>query len=177
MGLVFTIEVWDEEFQIEITPEGDLEFVDYDIQYDLAAFEFGYPETKAMKLLTLWKKEPTLTIARKFPMTEEQKRNIRADWSNHVINQCQKSGHPWLGSDLSVIKRFLGGASTLDAVAHRAAYESAIGIWVDDEDDEENVTKWKVAYDAEVAWQVRRFIDVMTASKRGEKNPPLEATP
>lgn len=32
-------------------------------------------------------------------------------------------------------------------------------------------------YNAEVAWQLRRFIDVTEALERGEDWPPIEATP
>ena len=37
--------------------------------------------------------------------------------------------------------------------------------------------EWHQAYDAELAWQVRRFVDVMEAIGQGLPWPPLEATP
>ena len=39
---------------VEIDDDGGLVFVDYDIEYDIAAIEFGYQPTTAALLSHLW---------------------------------------------------------------------------------------------------------------------------
>jgi len=42
------------QFEHEITEDGDLLFLDYDIEYDIAMAEFGEPATDAMEVLSSW---------------------------------------------------------------------------------------------------------------------------
>ena len=58
------------------------------------------------------------------------------------------------------------------AAARTAAWAAAYNISSDTD-----YVEWQQARDAEVAWQVRRFVDVMEAVGQGLPWPPIEATP
>ena len=45
-----------------IYADGDIDFPDDDLTFDLAAQEFGYPETEVIKLYNKWKKDPIKVI-------------------------------------------------------------------------------------------------------------------
>lgn len=49
-------------FKHEITEDGELIFLDYDIEYDQAALEFGYSETPALVELRAWDRDPCCTL-------------------------------------------------------------------------------------------------------------------
>ena len=59
-----------------------------------------------------------------------------------------------------------------DAAAREAAEAAAYGVSSDRKSSE-----WERAYNAEVAWQVRRFVDVMEAVGQGFDPPDIGATP
>jgi hypothetical protein len=96
MSVIVTAQFGDQEFEVEIFHDGGLEFLDYDLAYDRAAFEFGYPVTNAIKLLNKWKSEPIDTIKRQFHSPGINMFNIldkvRDDWFEYVI-ELIKEGH------------------------------------------------------------------------------------
>ena len=69
-------------------------------------------------------------------------------------------------------REIMADATNLTSVVGRAAWIAGDGASENDDSPE-----FRAAYDAEVAWQLRRFIDVTEALERGEDWPPLEATP
>jgi len=91
MSLIFTASYWGDKFQVEVTHDGDLIFLDYNIVHDLAALEFGYPETSATKLLARWTDYPSKTIAETFELTGEQRRGLASDYSDHIVESTKRS--------------------------------------------------------------------------------------
>ena len=170
MSLVFTASYWGDKFQVEVTHDGDLIFLDYNIVHDLAALEFGYPETSATKLLKRWTDYPSKTIAETFELTGEQRRGLASDYSDHIVESTKRSERT--GVHPEAAREIMADATNLTSVVGRAAWIAGDGASENDDSPE-----FRAAYDAEVAWQFQRFIDVTEALERGEDWPPLEATP
>ena len=170
MSMVFTASYWGDEFQVEVTHDGDLVFLDYNIEHDEACLEFGYPRTSATILLERWRDNPSQTIAEKFELTGEQRRGFARDCWTHIVESAKKPA--WTGMLPEAARELMNEAPNFTSVVGRAAWIAGDGASENDDSPE-----FRAAYDAEVAWQLRRFIDVMEALERGENWPSLEATP
>jgi hypothetical protein len=170
MGLTFTANYWGDKFQVEVTRDGDLVFLDYDVEYDEACLEFSYPATSATKLLGRWRDNPSQTIVEKFELVHEQRERFTRDCWTHIVESTKDPA--WTGLLPEAAREILAEAPNLTTVVGRAAWIAGDGASENDDSQE-----FMAAYSAEVAWQLRRFIDVMEALERGEDWPPLEATP
>ena len=84
MSTFLTIEWQRQRFDIKIDDDLDINFLDYDIQYDQAAYEFGYSRTPAIDLLERWGKNPVEMIIRYFGLSRNQVVLLAADWAEHV---------------------------------------------------------------------------------------------
>jgi hypothetical protein len=62
MSLIFEITLNGEPHEIEVTRDGELIFLDYDIKYDEACLEFQYPDTEATRLQFAWRAAPVETL-------------------------------------------------------------------------------------------------------------------
>ena len=176
MSLTFTAEYLGENFLVEVTHDGELLFLDHDIAYDETIAALGGKESAAVRLLDRWNEEATYTIGRKFILTIDQITGLKSDWAKHIIEKSIKSGSGECGTDPKALELVLTGNITLAQISSRAAMEAGNSVlqgWSVIEDSE----NWKITYDLEKSWQLRRFIDVMEALERGEDWPPLEATP
>lgn len=80
-------------FEVEISHDGSLEFLDYDIEYDQAAAEFGYPVTVAMKLLEAWNLDPVEVIVKRMDMPIRYIAHLAMDWAEHVSDAYAVYGY------------------------------------------------------------------------------------
>jgi hypothetical protein len=133
--------------------------------------EFGYPETSATKLLKRWKNHPSKTIAETFELTGEQRKGFARDYSDHIVESTKRS--EWAGVHPEAAREIMADAPNFTSAVGRAAWIAGDGANSGDDSSPE----FYAAYDTEVAWQLRRFIDVTEALERGEDWPPTEATP
>jgi hypothetical protein len=88
MSVVFEVTLDDQPVQLEITHEGELIFLDYNITHDLAALEFGYPKTSAVFLYERWNAYPLDALLRDISRRSIHNQTIAllaADWAEHVL--------------------------------------------------------------------------------------------
>jgi hypothetical protein len=85
MSTDITIEYGEEIFNIEIDDDFNMIFLDYNIVHDMAALEFGYPDTPALKLLQRWKSYPIDIVIDNVGLSKNQLVLIAADWAEHVF--------------------------------------------------------------------------------------------
>jgi hypothetical protein len=74
-----------ETFEVEITHDGELIFLDYNITHDLAALEFDYPDTDATKFYAKWQLHPVSAICYNLSLDKDTLRSLAADWAEHVL--------------------------------------------------------------------------------------------
>jgi hypothetical protein len=67
MSIVFEIKLDGEHRQGEVTRDGELFFLDYDINFDIAAQEFGYKMTEAAWLYQRWQADLLNALLHKIP--------------------------------------------------------------------------------------------------------------
>lgn len=94
-----------------------------------------------------------------------------AAWASAAAARAA-SAAAWAASAASVKAASAADASWAASQAEKAAAKAAAHNVSADEDSEE----WQQAYDAEVAWQVRRFVDCMEAVGQDLPWPNLKAT-
>jgi hypothetical protein len=98
MSIVFEVTLDDQPVQLEITRDGELIFLDYNITHDLAALEFGYPDTDATELYAEWQESPVGAICYNLGLDEDTLGSLAADWAEHVLpifeNTHQKDKRP-----------------------------------------------------------------------------------
>jgi hypothetical protein len=85
MSIVFEVTLDDQPVQLEITRDGELIFLDYNITHDLAALEFGYPDTDATKFYAKWQERPVGAICYNLGLDKDTLRSLAADWAEHVL--------------------------------------------------------------------------------------------
>jgi hypothetical protein len=85
MSTDITIEYNEETFNIEIDDGLNMIFLDYNIIHDMAALEFGYPDTPALKLLQDWKSHPIDVVIDNLGLSKNQLVLLAADWAEHVF--------------------------------------------------------------------------------------------
>ena len=67
MSIVFEIKLDGEHRQVEVTRDGELFFLDYDINFDIAAQEFGYKMTEAAWLHQRWQADLSTRAGKPHP--------------------------------------------------------------------------------------------------------------
>jgi hypothetical protein len=85
MSIFVSITWQGEKFEIEIDDDLDMNFLNYDIQYDRAAEEFGYGSTPALSLLKNWKNVPIELIIEEFGLPRDCVTLLAADWAERVF--------------------------------------------------------------------------------------------
>jgi len=85
MSAKFNVTYGIKEFQIEITREGNLSFLDYDIEYDLALREFGEEKTAAVRLVDKLDEEPIYFITTYLNIPHRNMIYLAADWAERVL--------------------------------------------------------------------------------------------
>jgi hypothetical protein len=96
MSIVFEVTLDDQPVQLEITRDGELIFLDYNITHDLAALEFGYPDTDATKLYAEWQRDPSSTLIRTLARDDvdnETMVSLAIEFAEHVL-PIYKRWHP-----------------------------------------------------------------------------------
>lgn len=92
MPLYFSVPAQGGEFDIEITDDGALVFLDYDIEADVIAAELGDEESVPFKLLRNWQESPTLVLLRLYSSSNNASRYTIA-----------KIGDQWLFDALDLL--------------------------------------------------------------------------
>ena len=82
-----------ETFEVEISHDGSLEFLNYNIRHDQAAAEFGYPVTVAIELLDAWKRDATKVISRHGSISMKHLALLALDWAEHVADAYKVYGY------------------------------------------------------------------------------------
>jgi len=85
MSVQFTVSYKGEKFEVEITREGDLIFIDYDIEYDLTMDEFGEPPTVAATMMKKWREKPCQIICENIGLLRGNLARLAVDWAEHVL--------------------------------------------------------------------------------------------
>lgn len=72
---------------VEITRDGEIRFLNYDIEYDLAMVEFGEPTTPAVNFFTEWRKNRAYTILKSTNLLTDKNSRMMllADFADHVL--------------------------------------------------------------------------------------------
>lgn len=235
-----------EDLQVEVHDDMSLDFLDYDLECDEAALEFGYPETHALELAHHWVENPVnVAIRYMIPYDDTHIKGLTLDFAEHVLVKCgadikqrallvklikvgrkfqsgggrlqpelldavqtakeavNKAYHEWcerrwpLESDCAA-QAIRDALRVVECEEHRtsemyyavimaenariaiAYHQSKTRIYPDGDLTKpehiplDQVDEFKYG---EMRWQIRRFIDVMSAHQAGEDWPPLAATP
>lgn len=106
--------VWNEDLEkylVEITRDGELLFLDYDIEYDLSMSEFGEPKSQAVTLFEHWKQNEIRFIARYLRIPNDRSVLIAMDWGEHVLPIFKKTfprdQRPW--NVIRIAREFVSG--------------------------------------------------------------------
>lgn len=228
MSTIFTARYLFDDFEVEITREGNLLFLDYDVQYDVVMAEFGEPETVAVMLLEEWKDDPLDVICRRLGLEKQPLIYLAADWAEHVLPEFQdydkddkrpeeaikiarkcaeEIGTPEEGKAIAATEAAhnarMAAENARDWASRSAAASAATSafwaakaaaeifyskpqsiVYVSDAARaaqraaaRAHAGRREAARLAELAWQIRRFVDCMEAVQSGKPWPPLGATP
>lgn len=79
-----------DNFLVRIHRDGAIEFLDHDIEYDLAMVEFGEPETYAIEVKHQWEEDPVWFFVRNFETTKEHLLLLSIDFSEHAATKLKK---------------------------------------------------------------------------------------
>lgn len=86
MSFVTTAEYADESLKIEITRNGEIIFLDRDIEYELAMVEFGEHKTQAVMLFEKWRDGDIYVITENLPEIKKELITLfAADCAEHVV--------------------------------------------------------------------------------------------
>lgn len=180
MGSVHTATFEGKSFEAEIIPDGDLVFVDGDIEYEIAFVAMGGDETPATKLLKAWRKDPIDVICNNLGLEDDTLRLLAADWAEHVLpifeHKYPEDHQPRLAieatrdfvagkitaAQLGKAREAAGAAAAARAAAAGAAYRARQAA---------------TAPAREQTWQVRHFVHVMERLQAGKIWPKIEETP
>lgn len=205
MSVIVTAIYGDKSFQLQITRDGSLIFLDHDIEYDIAMVEFGEPSTTAIELMNNWKQEPYEIICKNIVLNERILILLIIDWAKHVlpIFEIEQPMDKRPKNAIVIASEYIKGKIKLHNIiearlnvwisvkttryAARCAAEAIYKVLKTIEAAEESATfTTEVATSAareaanarreEAFWQIRRFIDVMKALQIGKPWPPLGAT-
>ena len=159
-----TIPIYKSKYSLISSPYRVLDIVRIVAANGLPIVEFGLANNYLSLLNELLVLEQSIS---KFASKHWQDRDIST--SLYAIAEVADTSQPvWIcnnPADSDIVGDFLFASDTAArSVGFRASSDN-------------ESTKWKRAYKKEVAWQVRRFVDVMEAIGQGLPWPPLEATP
>jgi hypothetical protein len=82
-----------ETFEVEISHDGSLEFLNYNITHDQAALEFGYPVTVAINLLEAWNDDALFVICVLTQIPINYIARLALDWAEHVADAYTAYGY------------------------------------------------------------------------------------
>ena len=165
-------------FKVEILDDGQMVILDYDIEYDQAALEFGYPETAATLLLKKWLDSPASVMWGHMDLPDEILISLAEDYADHVahITRAYQKG---LLPQESNFAHAAGMAEDAEAIANRArmgkeppgyamevvarASANAVGFCAQTDLSTANYNqeRFNAARKAEQDWQRRHFVEVM----------------
>lgn len=91
MSAVFIADSFGEKFQVEITREGQMIFLDHDIEYDIAMAEFGEPESHAVTLRNQWIENPCDIMALDLDVERPYLLLLAADWIERTVETFKKN--------------------------------------------------------------------------------------
>lgn len=182
MSLIFTATYQKEKFQVEVTRDGDLIFLDHDIAYDETIVALGGEESMALLLSNKWDDDKLSVIDFNLQMDIEHRLRLLRDYHDRVLKICQLSGAPI--SDCVNLKFRLSSAydnsaniSSVLYLLHSATWSAAHYL----SPNIQSTSAYSYGLDSyiikELDWIFRRFMDAMESLERGEDWPPLEATP
>jgi len=129
MSAIVTATFEGQLFRLEITGDGILVFLDYDIDYDLSMVEFGEPKTIAIDLADEWLRDPIQMIVRNMYVSPNILSLLALDWADHMLPIMERSR---TGSEPShVIKSarsFIKGKISLDELTQICVRAGTPGI-------------------------------------------------
>lgn len=85
MSIGFSVKHGRRKFQLEIADDGQLVFLNYDIEYDLSMAEFGEPDTKAIELVKKWRKNPIEFIFNYIEIPDDALSRLSMDFAESVL--------------------------------------------------------------------------------------------
>jgi hypothetical protein len=85
MSAFATASISDVAFQVEVTRDGNLIFLDHDVEYDLAMAEFGESKSSAVALYNSWKQDAPSTISWCFDLDHGTMILLAADWATQSM--------------------------------------------------------------------------------------------
>jgi len=130
MSIIVTAEFNGQEFEVEITRDLSMIFLDYNLTHDLAALEFGYPETNATKLAEAWESEPMKVVNDNLVIPTMMRLVAACDWTAHVLpifeERAPKRVQNKLEMVVTAVRRHL-----LAAIDSGAKPQGGLGLWGD----------------------------------------------
>lgn len=137
MSVVATATFKGDTFEIEITDDGELIFLNHDINYDLAMMEFGEKLTTAVKIRNSWMLFPPQTIFEYIIDINKNKEfiyRLLADYVDHpmciyenTINEGDINEHDYDPRDtIKTIRLFLDGKKEYKDIAKAHAYSLTV---------------------------------------------------
>ena len=96
MSLIFERPLDGNQAQLEVTLDGKLIFLNCNIEHDLAALEFGYPETEATEIYAEWQRDPSSALIRTLARDDvdnETMALLAIEFAEHVL-PIYKRWHP-----------------------------------------------------------------------------------
>lgn len=116
MSVIFTAQYKGERFQVEITRDGDLIFLDHDIEHDIAMAEFGDPETIAVRLSKKWQERPASVICKNLGLSISELAHLTIDWAETLLPVFEKTNRldARLRNAIIYSRRLIEGKTTKD---------------------------------------------------------------
>lgn len=103
MSIVLTVSFEKEDhgegFQVEITEDGELILLDYDIDYDMSMVEFGEPKTKAVEVIEKWEYDPIYAICFYFGLNKYNLVYLATDWAERALCKSDENYSTWFHPD------------------------------------------------------------------------------
>lgn len=128
MSIIVTAEFHGQELKVEITRDLDMIFLDYDLEYDQAALEFGYPETDAVRLTRIWQSVPIRVVEENLVIPGMVRMLVACDWVEHVLPIFEKRSVKFVRYKPRMIVETIR-RSLVDAIKSGADLESKHPLW------------------------------------------------
>ena len=184
MSVVLETTYEGETFEVEVFHDGHIEFPDRDLRHEQAMAEFTDSESPVLQFCERWGESPTKAIFENFELPKDSPARLAADYAERVLHiyedKCRDDLRP--RNAINAARKFVAGEidrPTLEKAAWvaEAAADSAAAAAAYNVSSEADSPEWQRARDVEVAWQIRRFVDVMEAIGQGFDWPDMKVTP
>lgn len=119
-----------ETFEVEISHDGSLEFLDYNVTHDQAALEFGYPETNAVELLKKWNDDALFVICVLTQIPINYIARLALDWAEHVADAYAAYGYYDRGGADKLVSILNSARRQIGALEDEVANETILNLKV-----------------------------------------------